>query len=152
MIVNKKILLHFAVARPMIDQVVRVYVASDRIRGRYGGPSGRQVRARIVRQRTAEHQRCRVIRQKRILRGREIRRWKKTLPLSDFQSRRQLLLPLRASILKPRFDLNLCQVQTLGQLHSLAHAEILVDLKKIFDMIVNFIKETIRRKLCVDQY
>jgi len=51
------------------------------------------------------------------------------LPLRDLQSGRELLLPLRAAILEPRLDLHLGEIQTLGQLHPLAHAKIFVNLR-----------------------
>jgi len=63
--------------------------------------------------------------------------------LRDFQPGRKLLLPLRAAILEPRLDLHLSEVQTLGQLHPLADAEILVDLreyKKIYKKNCNIVE------------
>lgn len=48
------------------------------------------------------------------------------LPLGNLQPGCQLLLPLRSSVLKPSFDLDLSEIETFRQLQSLADAQIFV--------------------------
>lgn len=51
------------------------------------------------------------------------------LPLRHLEARRQLLLPLRPAVLEPGLDLDLGEVEGLGELHALADAQVLVDLE-----------------------
>lgn len=76
-----------------------------------------------------------------IRRGCESIRWEirtgsvNSLSLRDFQPRRQLLLPLRSSILEPGFYLYFGQIQALRQLHPLADAQIFVLLKFVLESL-----------------
>lgn len=61
--------------------------------------------------------------------GRKIRIRVHSLSLGDLQSGRQLFLPLGPSILEPGLDLDLGQIQSLGQFHALVHAQVFVVLE-----------------------
>ena len=57
------------------------------------------------------------------------------LTLGDLQSTGQLLLPLGPPVLEPRLDLDLRQVESLGQLHPLVDAQVLVMLELCLQLL-----------------
>jgi hypothetical protein len=80
----------------------------------------------------------------------EVVRWEKTLALSHFQPRRQLLFPFGTTILEPSFDLNLSQMQRFGQFKALRHAQVFVNLQHTHTIVllaneekINFVCEMV---------